>query len=400
MLDKKIRDDFPIFSKRSIVYFDNACTTLKPKQVVEAIDRYYTAYSGCAGRSLHKLGKEAEEAFEDSREKIARFINCEKNEVIFTKNTSEAINLVARVLDFSDRNGVVTSILEHHSAFLPFQQLSLSGKITLDIVYPDKEGIFSADVWAQKINKNTKLVVLHHTNNTVATTPPLDEIIKIAHDNGALVLVDGAQGVPHHNVDFKRSNYDFLAFSGHKMLGPTGIGCLIGKYPILENMPPFMVGGETIEEVKVSRTIFAKPPHRFEAGIQHYAGAIGLAAAVEYLKKIGMGNIEKHERELTAELLKTLEQFPEVIPLGPKDANKKTGMLSFNLKGRNPHEIAIMMDEMANICVRSGIFCAQPGMEYIGAPDGALRASLYLYNTKEEIDIFAETLKSIIQITG
>ncbi|VVB66842.1 Cysteine desulfurase [Candidatus Norongarragalina meridionalis] len=399
MISEKIRDDFPIFKKRKFIYFDNACTTLKPQCVIDAVVRYYSEYSGCAGRSMHRLGKEAEAAFEKSREEIAGFVGAKKEEVVFTKNCSEALNLVAHSLDFSKKRGVVTSVLEHHSAFLPFQALAQSGKIKLEVVYPEKEtGLFDADAWVKKMSRDTRLVVIHHTNNTFGTQPPLKEIIGAAHDSGALVLLDAAQGVPHSEINFKKLGADFMAFSGHKMLGPTGIGCLVGRSSLLEEMPPFLVGGETIESVSLEKTVYAKPPHKFEAGIQNYAGAIGLAEACRYLRKQGMQDVEKHEKEMFAYALQKTEGIPHLDVYGTRDASKRSGIFLFNIRGVSPHQVAIMSDSMKAICMRSGVFCAEPGMKFLGIPDGACRASFYLYNTKREIDVFAETLASIAKL--
>lgn len=395
MLNPKIREDFPIISKRNVIYFDNACMTLKPRQVIEAINGYYTDYGSCAGRSQHKLGKETEHKFEDARAKIAAFIGAQSKEVVFTKNTTEAINLVANVLDFSQKNKVVTSNMEHHSALVPFQVLAQKKRITLEFVIAKQDGTFDAEQWKEKIDRNTRLVVVHHTTNSIGSHAPLKEITNIAHDNGALVLIDGAQGTPHSDMNFKKENYDFLAFSGHKMLGPTGTGCLVAKYNLLEEMPPFLVGGETIERVTLTGTTFAKPPQKFEAGLQHYAGMIGLGAAVDYLKKIGMKNIEQHEKELTKQLMEGLQSISNIHTYGPP-ADKRAAIITFNAKGaKSPHDVAIMLDELKDIAVRSGVFCAEPAMTHLGAPQGAVRASLYLYNTKEEVEVFLDTLKKI-----
>jgi len=391
-----LRRDFPIFSKRKFVYFDNACTTQKPTAVLDAVNAYYTEYTGCAGRSQHHIGKKTEEEFEKARGKVAGLVGAKPNETVWTRNTTEAINLVACSLDFSKRNKVVTSVMEHHSAFLPFQQLKKRGKISLDIVYPDKQGVFEDGAWQEKIDSKTRLVVVHHTTNTLGTSAPLREIVKTAHDCGALVLVDAAQGVPHHEVNFGREGYDFMAFSGQKMLGPTGIGCLVARRELLEEMPPFMVGGETVERVTIDDAVFLKPPHKFEAGLQHYAGAIGLGAAADYLKRQGLNNINRHEKELAKFLFEELKQIKGVKLFGPADSSKTCGIATFNVeKAKNPHEVALMLDNLAGICTRSGVFCAEPAMTWLGAPRGAVRASLYLYNTMAEAEAFVATLKKI-----
>ena len=393
----KIRSDFPVLQK-NLIYFDNACTTLKPKSVIDAVTAYYSEYSGCAGRSVHKLSMKTEEEFEKARKNVASFVGAPPEELVWTRNATEAMNLVAKSLDFSQKNKVVISNLEHHSALLPFQLLPSQKKIFLDFVISDSEGSLSLDDFEKKIDKKTRLVVLHHTSNVLGTSPAVHEITKIAHDNGALILIDGAQGVPHHKTDFRKSNFDFLAFSGHKMLGPTGIGCLVGKRHLLEEMSPFLVGGETITDVRLRSCTFAKPPKKFEAGIQHYAGAIGLSAAAEYLKKIGMENVEKRETELSKKLLETISGISGTKIYGSSDYRKRCALVSFNFKSANPKEIAMMLDKTANIAVRSGLFCAQPAMEHLNAKKGAIRASLYFYNTLEEIETFANALKRIASL--
>ena len=406
---KKIREDFPIFSKRpDLVYFDNACTTLKPRQVIDAIVSYYSEYSACSGRSAHKMAREVDEKFEKAREKVARFVGAGKEEIVWTKNTTEAINLVANSFDFSGskRKRVVMSNLEHHSAILPFQKLSETNKIELEFVAVQKDGTIHDEQWKNAIGKGneTALVVVHHTNNSIGTRSNLREIVRIAHDAGALVLVDGAQGVPHSEVNFKRDGYDFLAFSAHKMLGPTGIGCLVGRKDLLEKLHPFMVGGGTIQDVKLSGSTYLAPPQRFEAGIQHYAGAIGFGAAVDYLSKIGMKNVEMHEQALASRMHKALSSINGVNIYGPEirgltfpKAHGHGALFSFNIKGAKPHEVALLLDK-SNIAVRSGVFCAQPAMESMGEKDGAVRVSLYVYNTEDEIKIFEEKLGKIAQL--
>jgi len=393
----RIRKDFPILEK-DVIYFDNACMSLRPRQVISSMNEYYAEYGGCSGRSLHRFGKKTEEKFEEARGKIAKFVGCSGEEVAFTKNTTEAINLIAHSLDFSGRKKVVTSNMEHHSAFLPFLLLSKEGKAELDFVIADEYGETSAEKWKEKIDRNTRLVVAHHTTNSIGTSAPLKEITKIAHDNGALVLVDGAQGVPHFQVDFRKSDFDFLAFSGHKMLGPTGTGCLVAKRHILEEMKPFIVGGDTIEKVTLDSVSFLKPPQKFEGGLQHYAGFIGLGAAVDYLRGIGMENVEKQEKELGKRLIEGLLEIEGVKVYGPTDYRRRCAIAAFNLKKNSPHQVAIMLDTIKGIAVRSGVFCAEPGMTHLGAPDGAVRASLYLYNTKEEVETFLGTLGQISKI--
>lgn len=388
----EIRKDFPILQKdKPPIYFDNACTTLKPGSVIEAVQDYYRNYSGCAGRSMHHLAKKTEENFELARHDISKFVGSKESELVFTKNTTEALNLVAVSLDLPEnKNEIVLTTLEHHSAYLPFYKKSARDKAKLNIV----QNISSLEEWQEKITSKTGIVVLHGINNTIGTGPPLKEIVKIAHDVDALVLVDGAQSVPHSIVDFKKQDFDFLAFSGHKMLGPTGIGCLVGKEELLKKLDLFILGGGTAEEVKLNSMKYLAVPHKFEGGIQHYAGAIGLGAAVEYLKKIGMENIVAHEKKLIVEMEKRAAEIEQLQIYG-NFKEKKSAIFTFNIKGVEAHQVTIMLDKMSRICTRSGVFCAQPGMEFLGADNGAVRTSLYIYNTVEELNTFFNKLEEL-----
>jgi len=395
---KKLRADFPVLSSSKTIYFDSACTSLKPRAVIDAEAGYYSELSACAGRSHHSLAKKTENAFESSREKIARFVGAKPDELVFTKNTTEALNLVIRSLDYSQRKKVISTPLEHHSLLLPIMEQQRRGAVKMEMlgVLPDgsiDESSLSA------IDRSTALVAMHHTTNTTGMAAPLEKIVKAAHDAGALVLVDSAQGVPHSRVDFRRLGADFLAFSGHKMCGPTGIGCLVGKKEAFELLDTFIVGGETVETVSLSAVKWKSAPKRFEAGIQNYAGAIGLAAACDYLSRAGMQNIEEHEKRMARALIEAIKSIPNSTIYGDQDASKRCALVSFNLKGVQPHQVALMADSMSKIALRSGVFCAQPGMEAIGAPkEGAVRASLYLYNTEEEVRIFSETMQKIARL--
>jgi cysteine desulfurase / selenocysteine lyase len=401
----KIRSDFPILGKKvngkDYIYFDSACTTLKPKSVVDAIVAYYTEYTGCAGRSVHKFATRTTNEFEKARMKVAKFINAKRaEEIIWTRNTSEAMNIIAHGFKFEKGDKVVTTNLEHTSGMLPWLVKQKSGKIDIDFVLCNKQGEFSIEDFKSKIDRKTKLVSIIHASNVTATKTPLAEIIKIAHDNGSLVLVDGAQSVPHIALDVKKLDIDFLAFSGHKMLGPTGIGCLYGKYDLLKEVSPLDVGGETIKDMDACSGCFdfLDVPSRFEAGIQHYAGAIGLGAAIDYLTEVGMKNIENHEKELTKDLTEGLLSLG-VDLIGPKDHNQRGALAAFNIKGMEPHDVAIMLDEQ-NIFVRSGMHCAYPIHKFLGYKKGSARASLYFYNTKDEVKTFIEKLGKIKKTFG
>lgn len=395
---EKIRTDFPVIRNTKIIYFDNACTSLKPKQMVDAVVRYYTEYTSCAGRSTHKLATRTTEEFEGARKKVARFIGAKRpEEIIWMGNATEAINLVSRSFKFEKGDRVLTTNLEHTSGLLPWRVLADRGMIGLDFVLCNENGEFDIEEFKKKITRHTKLVSLVFTSNVTGTTAPLKEIVKIAHDSGAAVLADGAQTVPHFRVDVKKLDVDFLAFSGHKMCGPTGIGCLYGKQERLEQLEPFIIGGETISDANLDSYVPKELPHRLEAGIQNYAGAIGLGAATDYLSGIGMENIEKYEKELAKALIEGLLLVPNLSLIGPKNPERRDALASFTIKGMNPHDIAMLLDR-ENIAIRSGMQCAYPFHKFVGAAKGSARASLYFYNTKEEIRIFLEKLNSITKI--
>ncbi|VVC01621.1 Cysteine desulfurase [uncultured archaeon] len=395
---EKIRQDFPILQNRKGIYFDSACTTLKPKAVLEAERQYYEEASGCAGRSAHQLAKKTSEMFESSREKVAACINAAPESLVWTKNATEALNLVIRSFDYSQRKKIVTTRLEHHSSLLPIMEQQRRGAIKMELLETSQSGEFFEKSISEKIGRDTALVVVHHTTNTTGMRSPLEKIVRISHENGAAVLVDGAQGVPHSHVDFRKLGADFLAFSGHKMLGPTGIGCLAGKAEAFEKLDTFIVGGETVETVHIGNVAFKKAPKKFEGGIQNYAGAIGLAAACGYLSKIGMKNIEEHERKMASKLIEAINSIPNSTIYGSPDASKRCALVSFNLKGVDRHQVALMCDSLSGIALRSGLFCAQPAMVSLGAPQGAVRASLYVYNTEKEIGAFRETLEKIAKL--
>jgi len=395
---EKIRQDFPLLQKEKTIYFDSACTTLKPRAVIEAERQYYEEVSGCAGRSAHSLAKKTSEMFESAREKVAAFIGAKTDEIVWTKNTTEGLNLVVRSLDYSKRRNVVTSALEHHSLLLPIMEQRRRGIAKMEIIGADSAGELDENSISEKINRETALVAIHHTTNTTGMRAPLEKIVKAAHDNGALVLVDGAQGVPHSKINFSKLGADFLAFSGHKMLGPTGIGCLVGKAEALEKLDTFIVGGETIETVDMEKVVFKKAPKKFEAGIQNYAGAIGMGAACDYLSKIGMQNVEGHERRMARKLTEAIGAVSGATIYGNPSPEKRCALVSFNLKGVPHHQTALMCDSLAKIALRSGVFCAQPAMGVLGAPQGAVRASLYVYNNEEEVRVFGETLQKIAKL--
>ena len=394
---EKIRQDFPILAKRFnnklIIYFDSACMTLKPQSVLDAMSEYYTDYTACVGRSAHKLGRTATEKYAEARAKIAKFIGAKPEEIVFTRNTTESINLVAHCTDFKSGDVVLTTDKEHNSNLLPWQLLKEKG-IKHKICYSKSDGTF--DIENFKKSFPARLVSMVHTSNVDGTTIPAKEIIKIAHDNKSLVLLDAAQSVPHKKTDVKKIDADFIAFSGHKMLGPTGIGVLYGKYELLEKLKPFMVGGNTVKNTTYTEHEFLKPPEIFEAGLQNYAGAIGFSAAADYLQKIGMENIESHEIELNKIISNNISEIPGLKILGP-NPELRSGIISFLIDKMDIHYIAQMLDKTENIAVRSGQHCVHSWFNAHKLP-GSIRASLYLYNTKDEARIFVETLKKIAQL--
>ncbi|MBE5728272.1 cysteine desulfurase [Candidatus Parvarchaeota archaeon] len=393
---EKIREDFPILKKKingkQLIYFDNAATTQKPTEVIDGIKYFYENLNANPLRSIHTLAEESTKAYTEAKEKIARFINADSpDEIIFTKNTTESINLVSFSLPFRPGDRVATTMMEHHSNILPWLRLKPHG-VNVDIVDTD-ENLELDYSYYEKLPNDIKLVTVTHESNVSGTINDVERISKLAHEKGALVLVDGAQSVPHMKVDVKRMDCDFLAFSGHKMLGPTGIGVLYIRGGIARGMNPFLTGGEMIKSVRLNNVIYADPPALFEAGTQNVEGAYGLGLAIDYLNKAGMDNIERHEKELTEYALKKLSQLNNIEIYSGK-SRKFGAIISFSVKGLHPHDVAYLLDR-EGIAVRSGFHCAQPFIEQKLKQHGIARASFYLYNTREEIDRFADALKSI-----
>jgi cysteine desulfurase/selenocysteine lyase len=398
---EKIKADFPVLQQKingkPIIYMDSACMSLKPKQVIDAMNESYTKYTSCHGRSAHKFGRKLTEDYHKAREKIAKHIGCKTEEVIFTRNTTEGINLVANSLDLKNGDTVLTTDREHNSNLLPWHLLSERFGVKHKVMLSRADMTFDLGNFQNIMDKNVRLVSFVHTSNLDGYTLPVKEIIKIAHDNGSLVLLDGAQAVPHKEVNMKDLDVDFYAFSGHKMLAPYGTGVLFGKFHLLEKLRPFIVGGDTVERTTYDSHIFLKPPEKFEAGLQNYSGAIGLAAAVEYLEKIGKKNIEKHETELNKFISDEISGLEAISIIGPPQPELRSGIISFNVKGMPAHDVAVMLDEMANIMVRSGQHCVHSWFD-AHKVEGSVRASLYLYNTKEEAKIFIDKLKEIVRL--
>ncbi len=397
-----IRKDFPILQRKvhgkQLVYFDNAATSQKPKDVIKAIDFYYRNYNANIHRSIHQLGEEATEKYEEAHEKVADFINADSYEnIVFTKNTTESLNLLAYSLTagLKKDDEIVISQMEHHSNFVPWQQLAKQRGLKLKFIEIDENGDLDAESINKNITKKTKIVSLTHVSNVLGTINPVKEIAKIAHENNALFAVDGAQSVPHMPVDVKDIDADFYAFSGHKMLGPTGIGVLYGKKELLESMQPFLYGGEMIREVKFDTTTFNDLPWKFEAGTMNIVEGIGLGVAIDYLKNIGMDQIQNRDNELVGYAVKKLKEVKGITIYGPK---KRGAVVSFNVDKIHAHDVSQILDS-EGIAIRAGHHCCMPLMSILKVPATA-RASFYLYNTEEEIDKFIDALGKVKKVFG
>jgi len=358
----KIRQDFPILQegqgRKKITYFDNACQSLRPRQVLEAINQYYLKSSACSGRSMHQLAAEVTRECDQARTAIAKFLNAaRKEEVVFTRNTTEGINLVANSLGLQKDDVVLISDKEHNSNLLPWQRMAKKVGIVVKIVPSRADNTFDLDAFEKRLDKQVRLVSLGWTSNLDGVTIPAAEVIKKAHQNGSLVMLDAAQTAPHRKINVKGLDADFVAFSGHKMLGPSGMGVLYGKYQLLEKLEPFLVGGETVVSSTYDSCEFLPPPEKFEAGLQDYAGMMGMGAAVKYLTEVGFDAIEKQELLLNETITAEIKDFPRLKLLGPADPRLRGGIVSFYIEGVDSHRIALMLDQMATIMVRSGQHC-------------------------------------------
>ncbi len=394
---KDVRGDFP-YLERGVVYLDNAATTQKPNQVIEAISNFYRRHNANIHRGIHTLSVEATDMYEKARERVASFVGARAKEIAFTYGTTSSINFLASSLQASGvlREGdvVVLTALEHHSNLLPWQRLKKFG-ISLRVAEVDNKGVLSEDD-VIKMLEGARLVSVTGLSNVTGQKVDIWKIIDAAKKKGVLVHVDGAQLVPHSPV--KVDGMDFLSFSAHKMLGPTGIGALYISEKFLDKLEPFLVGGGMIDRVTLESSTFAKPPEKFEAGTPNIAGAVGFATAVDYLENVGMEEIEKHERELVSHAIEHLKKLDFVELYGPLD-DRHTSIISFNVKGIHPHDVAHILDEEMKIAVRTGHHCAQPLMRRLGV-SGTCRASFYLYNTKEEVDLLVEGLKKVREWIG
>ncbi len=392
-----IKKDFPVLNQivndEPLVYLDNAATTQKPLKVLAAIKDYYENDNANVHRGVHTLAERATEKYEAAREKVRHFINAKSTkEVLFTRGTTTSINWVAQfagqILKAGDE--IVISIMEHHSNIVPWQEVAKKTGAILKFVYL-KDGQLDMDDLRKKITNQTKFVSIAHVSNVLGTINPVEEITKIAHEHGAYMVVDGAQSTPHMAIDLQKMDVDFFAFSGHKMMGPTGIGVLYGKEELLNQFEPVEFGGEMIDFVYESHSTWTELPWKFEAGTPNIAGAIALGAAIDYIQELGIDQIHQHEIELIDYLMPKLQEIEGLKIYGPKENVKRGGLIAFNIEGLHPHDVATALD-MEGVAVRAGHHCAQPLLNYLETPATA-RASFYLYNTKADCDKLVEALK-------
>ena len=397
MIDvEKIRKDFPILDQivndEPLVYLDNAATTQKPKAVLEAVNRYYQEDNANVHRGVHTLAERATASYEAARETVRRFINASSTkEVLFTRGTTTGLNWIGRFAEeiLEEGDEVLISIMEHHSNIIPWQEACRKTGAKLVYVYL-KDGGLDLEDFRKKLTDRTKFVSIAHASNVLGVINPIQEIAQLAHEKGAIVVVDGAQSVPHMKIDVQKLDADFFVFSGHKMAGPTGIGVLYGKEQYLNQMSPVEFGGEMIDFVYEQSATWKELPWKFEAGTPNMAGAIGLAAAIDYLEAIGMDAIEHHEQDLIAYVFPKLQAIEGLKIYGSQDLAKRSGVISFNLGNLHPHDLATALD-YEGVAVRAGHHCAQPLIQYLEVPATA-RASFYLYNTKEDCDKLVEAL--------
>ena len=382
------KEDFPIFKNRDIAYLDSGATAQKPQIVIDAINNFYDKFNANPHRGAYTLSVEATAVYEDTRAKIAKFINAKHpEEIIFSKNASESLNLLAYSYGLDNlKNGddVVISIMEHHSNLVPWQFVTQKTGSELKYMYINDEFELSKEEIESKITDNTKIVGITHVSNVLGTINNVKEIIKYAHKKGAVVIVDASQSIPHMKIDVQDLDADFLAFSGHKMFAPLGIGVLYGKRELLNKMNPFLMGGDMIEYVYEQKTTFAPLPNKFEAGTQNVEGVVGLGAAIDYINSIGYDKIQEHDREIVEYAREKLSKLDYLDIYMTPNAENHSAVISFNIKGVHPHDVASILDS-ENVCVRSGNHCAQPLMRFLDI-DSTCRASFYIYNTKEDVD--------------
>ncbi|MCB0408664.1 MAG: cysteine desulfurase [Flavobacteriales bacterium] len=399
---EKIRADFPILSRqvngKPLVYFDNGATSQKPQEVIDVIDRYYQNENSNIHRGIHTLSQEATTAYEEARLVVQKFINAKhEHEMIFTSGTTGGINLVAssfgkKFLNKGDE--VIISTMEHHSNIVPWQMICEEKGAVLKVVPINDKGEFLMEEYDKLLSENTKIVAVTHVSNTLGTINPVKEIIQKAHQKGAYVLIDGAQAVPHTKVDVQELDCDFYAFSGHKMLGPTGVGILYGKEEVLNQLPPYQGGGDMIKTVTFEKTTYNELPHKFEAGTPNIVGGLGLAAAIQYMNEVGIENIEAYEHELLSYATVQIKKIERIRIIG--EATQKASVLSFVVDGTHPSDIGMIIDKLG-VAIRTGHHCTEPLMNRFNIP-GTARASFSFYNTKEEIDVFIQAVERAVKM--
>lgn len=408
----KYRKDFPFFKaidehttkeNDKLIYLDTSATSQRPFLVLEAMSHFYATENANPLRGLYSLSERATKSYEHARDEVAKFINAKEScEIIFTRNTTESLNLIAYSYGLSHikkDDEICVSIMEHHSNLVPWQMVCRQTGAKLVFLECDKKtGIISPEEYNSKINKNTKIVSCAHVSNVLGVTNPIKEIAKKAHEVGAIMIVDGAQSAPHKKIDVQDLGADFFALSGHKLCGPMGIGALYGRKNLLEEMPPFLTGGEMIEYVTRENATWAELPHKFEAGTVSAGDAVGMGAAIRYLNSVGIDTIENHDNFLACRMIGGMKKIPNINIVGSEDGTKRCGIVTFTINGVHPHDISTLLSG-ENIAIRAGHHCAQPLGQYLQLPATA-RASIYFYNTEEEIDIFLEKLSHIREWSG
>ncbi|MGA1819550.1 MAG: aminotransferase class V-fold PLP-dependent enzyme [Thermoplasmatota archaeon] len=393
----ELRKDFPLFregAEERIIYFDNACMTLRPQPVIDKLVEYYSYHPGCGGRSIHRISSWVTEHYENARDTIRNFLNApDRDGVIFTKNTTEAINLLSHSFGFRKGDRVLGTDHEHNSNLVPWVHLMQQGIIDYEPVPSMEDNTFDIEKFKEMV-PGARLVSMVHVSNLDGTMIPARDIIEISHDAGALVMLDCAQSVPHMTIDMQEMDLDFLVFSGHKAMGPSGTGVLAGKMDLVDDLEPYIVGGDTVKETRYDRIDFLGSPKKFEAGLQHYSGFIALGTALEYIQRIGMSEVHEHELSLNRHVTDRLKD--KVRIMGPLDPSKRGGIFPFQVEGLNSHDVALMLDELAGIAIRSGLHCVHSWFNSRGE-EASARASFYVYNTKEEVDIMVDTLSTLIE---
>ena len=396
------RNDFPLLMQNKIIYIDNAATSQRPQCVIDAEGDFYKNYNANPLRGLYSLSVEATEVYENAREAVRKFIGAEKsNEIIFTRNTTESLNLVAYSYGLSNvKKGdeIVVSIMEHHSDLLPWQMVAKTCGAELKFIECAKDGGIDLEKVKELITSRTKIVAMTQVSNVLGREYPVKEIAKLAHEKGAVMVVDGAQSTPHMRVDVTDLDADFFAFSGHKLLAPMGIGVLYGKEELLEKMPPFLSGGEMIDSVTRTSAVYAELPHKFEAGTVNAAGAAGLKAAIDYIEKVGFEYIGEREIALTSRAIEKMKKIPHVNIIGSENADEHTGIVTFTIDNVHPHDISEIL-AADGIAVRAGYHCAQPLLTHLGLNSTA-RASFAFYNTEDEVDKFTDSVATIRERMG